>query len=113
MYNLQLAEREKYGYPPFCRLIKLTVKQKSRERVDEASGYLAERLKNMLGNRVIGPEYPLITRISNWFQKNIFIRIEPKLSLTRVKEIINNNINELNEHSEFSTVVVHPDVDPM
>ncbi len=113
MYHSQLSEREKFGYPPFIKLVKLTVKQKNQSLVDAASDLLAEILKKHFGNRVIGPEYPIINRISNWFQKNIFIKIEASLSLSRVKELIIMNINELNEHSEFRSIIVQPDVDPM
>jgi len=113
MYVSQLSDRENFGYPPFRKLIKLTVKHKNQNMVDASADYLAEILRNHFGNRVIGPEYPLINKVSNWFQKNILIKIETKLSLSKVKEIINLNIIELSEHPDFKSIIVQPDVDPM
>jgi primosomal protein N' (replication factor Y) len=113
MFQTQLSDREKFGYPPFMKLIKLTVKHKNQNLVDKAADQLAEILRKHFGKRVIGPEYPLINKVSNWFQKNIFLKIETKLSLSKVKYIINLNIAELSEYPDFRSIIVQPDVDPM
>ncbi len=113
MYFAQLVDREKFRYPPYSKLIQLTVKHRNQILADEASKILAENLRRDFGDRVLGPEYPLINKISNWYQKNILLKIERQTSLNKVKEIISRNIAELSEHPDFGSIIVQPNVDPM
>jgi primosomal protein N' (replication factor Y) len=112
MYKTQLTDREQFCYPPYSKLIQLTVKHKNQALVDDAANFLGDRLRQRFGNRVMGPEYPLINKISNWFQKNILIKIERQSSPSKAKEIINQMIVELTGHPEYKSIVVQPDVDP-
>jgi primosomal protein N' (replication factor Y) len=113
MYHAQLSDRETFGYPPYSKLIQLTLKHKEQALVDSGADYLAEKLRKTFGSRVIGPEYPLISRISNYFQKNILLKIERQSSPSKAKEIINRHIAELSGHDSFSSIIVQPNVDPM
>jgi primosomal protein N' (replication factor Y) len=113
MYKTQLEERKTYGYPPFTRLIRLTIKHKNQALLDEAAAYLAENLKMSFANRVFGPEYPIISRISNWYNKNILLKIERQASFAKAKEIIRKSIDLLSSHETYFAVIVQVDVDPM
>ncbi len=113
MYKIQLAERSTFGYPPFTRLIQLTLKHKNQSMLDEASSYLADSLRISFANRVFGPEYPLISRISNWYHKNILLKIERQASFAKAKEIVSTSINQLSAHETYYPVIVQTDVDPM
>jgi primosomal protein N' (replication factor Y) (superfamily II helicase) len=113
MYRTQLEERKSYGYPPFARLIQLTLKHKNQSLVDEASSYLAESLRLSFGNRVFGPEYPLIGKISNWYHKNIMLKIERHASFVKAKEIVRKSIDQLAGHETYHVVIVQTDIDPM
>ncbi len=62
----QLKERKKYGYPPYGRLIRITLKHKQQETVFNASALMAGALKAKLGKRVLGPAYPAVARIKNF-----------------------------------------------
>jgi primosomal protein N' (replication factor Y) (superfamily II helicase) len=113
LYRTQVEERHYYGYPPFTRLIQLTLKHKDKTLLDKAADYFAAHLRKQLGERIIGPEYPLIGRISNWFQKTVWIKVERQASMIKAKEQIWQSIDDLNAHPDFRTVFVQPDVDPM
>ena len=113
MYKTQLEERNTYGYPPYTRLIRLTLKHKNQALLDEAAAYLAENLKQSFANRVFGPEYPIISRISNWYNKNILLKIERQASFAKAKEIIRKSIDQLSSHETYYAVIVQADVDPM
>jgi primosomal protein N' (replication factor Y) len=112
-YKTQLEERQSFGYPPFTRLIQLTLKHKNQAVLDQASEYLAVLLRKTFANRVYGPEYPVISRINNWYQKNILLKIERQSSLIKAKELIQKDIQMLASHPDFHSVVIQPDVDPM
>jgi primosomal protein N' (replication factor Y) len=113
MYQTQLAERQQFHYPPFTRLIRLSLKHKIPSVLDMAAEMLAKDLHASFGNRVYGPEYPLIARINNWYYKNILLKIERSSSLVKAKELIGLSITKLNQHPEYKTVIVQPDIDPM
>ncbi len=113
MFNRELRERQQFKYPPFYRLIEIMVKHKKQSVADYAAKILADNLRTFLGRRVLGPEYPLINRIQNWFQKRILIKVEADKSLSKVKEMIQQNINQIKVLENLSTIQIVVDVDPM
>ncbi|MBN2348550.1 MAG: primosomal protein N' [Bacteroidales bacterium] len=113
MYREQLAERKTFFYPPFNRLIKLTVKHKNRDVVNQASGQLAGQLRTKLGKRVVGPEFPLVSRVQNWYQKCILLKLDRNKSISQIKIFIQDQVNILLSMQEFKSVLVINDVDPM
>jgi primosomal protein N' (replication factor Y) len=113
LYRTLVEERHHFGYPPFTRLIQLTLKHKDKILLDQAADIFTSKLKKELGNRVIGPEYPLISRINNWYQKMVMVKVERQTSITQIRETIMHHINDLADHPEYRTVFIQPDVDPM
>jgi len=81
--------------------------------LDQAAVYMAEILRKSFGSRVFGPEYPIINRINNWYQKNILLKIERQASVVKAKELVLQAMKTLANNTDFHSVVVHPDVDPM
>lgn len=112
MYRRQIAERQTFKYPPFYRMIRLSLKHKDYQVLNEAADYLAGLLRERLGGRVIGPEYPLVARIKNYFIKNIIIKFEIAASQRFVKDFIIDKTGELEKKRQFRQVIVAPDVDP-
>jgi len=89
MYKEQLEERHTYKYPPFHRLIKITLKHRDYQKIEESSQWLTQSLRNVLGvSKVLGPETPPVARIRNLYHKHIMIKIGPKQSLQAVKKDI-------------------------
>ncbi len=113
MFISQLSQRKQFKYPPFYRLIQISIKHKNKEIVDMASEQLASELRSRFGNRVLGPEYPIIARIKNWYIKTILIKIERNVSHTKVKEIINIKIFQIKSKDNFKSVIFSTDVDLM
>lgn len=112
MYTSQLLDRKNFNYPPFYRLIEITLIHKDVDMVNASSKYLANELKRHFKQRVLGPEFPLVSRVRNLYQKNILLKIEREASVVQVKKIV----NELLVHfktGEFKTVRIRMDVDPM
>lgn len=114
LYQSEIADRESFHYPPFYRLIKLTVKNESKATCTRVSAELAERLSARLSkNRVLGPEPPLIDRIRNQYLEEIMIKLERTINLKAVKQYIQEQLNELlaEKTSKGTSIVV--DVDCM
>jgi primosomal protein N' (replication factor Y) len=112
MYNSQLEERKRFQYPPFCRLIEITLKHRDKEILDKAADFLARRLKQLISDTILGPEYPLVSRIQNLNLKTLLVKISKGRSLPLVKKGILFAITELTEHPMFRTVIPVIDVDP-
>jgi primosomal protein N' (replication factor Y) len=112
MYKSQLEERKRFLYPPFCRLIEITLKHRNKEVLDKAADYLARTLKQAINATILGPEYPLVSRIQNLNLKTLLIKIGRGKSLPAIKKGILFSINELTEHPMFRTVITVIDVDP-
>ena len=113
MYLGQLLERERFNYPPFCRLVQLSLRHVDADLVNKASDELAKRLKKLFGKRVLGPEYPVVSRIRNQYLKNILLKFEKGIPLPQAKDEIRNAIIKLNALPDFKSVRVVIDVDPM
>lgn len=112
LYADEIVEREGYHYPPFVRLIKLTLRHMESIHVEKAANELGAMLKAKYGHgRILGPERPLIERIRNQFVMEILIKIEKGVSLAQFKLDLRLVLDELPSKPIFKGVQVVPDVD--
>ena len=112
-YKTQLEERLMFKYPPFYRLINITVKHKDKYRCDAAAKMLGDLLSRSLGDRVLGPQPPPVSRIHNLYLNRFMIKIEKNASVKEVKNIIAHSINTTRTVHDFKYVIFQIDVDPM
>ena len=113
MFRSQLQERQKFRYPPFYRIIELQVQHKSEHVVNLAADELAAGLREHLGDRVLGPEYPIVSRIKNLYLKNILIKIERTGDVPKLKELIKREIEFFLTQSPNKSARIIVDVDPV
>lgn len=112
LYDWELQERLKYHYPPFTRVIKLTVKHPKANIADSAAHILAEWLKTSLGDSVLGPESPFVAKIRNQYIQQIIIKYDPsKVSSQKLKDLVMKLINQIRVSKDFKQVWVTADVD--
>jgi len=109
----QVEERKLFQYPPYNRLIGITLKHKNQRKLDEAAMQLAIMMRKSFGSRVLGPEYPAIARIRNYYHKNVLLKIEQKGSIAEAKVILNTIIERMQNHSDFKSFRFIIDVDPV
>lgn len=88
MFKEQLYEREQYKYPPINRIIKITLKHKEYNKLNEAADWFAKSLRNVFGGSVLGPEYPPVARIRNQYLKNMLVKIDRNRSVPKTKSSI-------------------------
>jgi len=109
----QIEERKLFSYPPFNRLIGITLKHKNQRKLDETAAALVGLMRKSFGARVLGPEYPAISRIRNYYHKNILLKIEYGSSISDAKRILNTIIEKMKTHSDYKAVRFILDVDPI
>lgn len=112
MFNTQLKERRDFHYPPFYRLIKITLKHKDFQKVNTGVQWLGKALQNSFGTNVLGPSTPAISRIRNQYIKNIVIKIPPEQSLDKTKSQILKVRSTFEAVKEFRSIRMIIDVDP-
>jgi primosomal protein N' (replication factor Y) len=113
LYLTEIEERKSFKYPPFYRIIQMDIKHRDAEKLYHQAEYLAVELRKHFGDRVIGPEYPLISRIRNFYIKSIMLKFErDTISIVKVKAIIRDLIQEFQTTKLSKGCIVQPDVDP-
>jgi primosomal protein N' (replication factor Y) len=111
MYKEQLQERYQYKYPPYYRLIKITLKHRDYNRVDSGVNWLFKALYSSFGEHVLGPTAPAVARIRNQYIKNIVIKIPPKQGLANTKNQITKIRNTFEAVADFRPIRFIIDVD--
>ncbi len=95
-YKYTLQQRKEFNYPPFFRLLELTVKSKDTELVDKIAIALAKILNKEFSPNVLGPTRPFVSKINNYYLQNILIKIPKTEPVPTIRTKINNIINSLN-----------------
>jgi primosomal protein N' (replication factor Y) len=111
MYKEQLQERYQYKYPPYYRLIKITLKHRDYNKVDSGVNWLFKALYSSFGEHVLGPTAPAVARIRNQYIKNIIIKIPPKQGLANTKNQITKIRNTFEAVADFRPIRFIIDVD--
>jgi primosomal protein N' (replication factor Y) (superfamily II helicase) len=112
MYQTQIRERKKYHYPPFTRLIQLSVMHKEQEPLNESADVLGNMLKKAFPGKVLGPEYPLIARIKNMYIKNILVKLGRDSRLGISRNTLLETVEAFKEKSTYKQLRVVINVDP-
>ncbi|MDR0864049.1 MAG: primosomal protein N' [Candidatus Symbiothrix sp.] len=113
MFNRQMEERELFKYPPFFRLIQLTLKHRNEELLRDLANEYARLLREKLGDRVMGPDKPAVAKIQNLYIKKILLKIESGASGNRLREILEQAQKQILDNPTFRYAVIQYDVDPV
>ncbi|RTY88936.1 replication restart helicase PriA [Flavobacterium sp. RSP15] len=111
MYNEQLYDRQIYKYPPYFRLIKLTLKQRDFDKLKEGAMWLYQVISQNLNMPVLGPEEPAISRIRNEYIRMIIIKIPQNVSIGNTKRTIQKMLNSFEAVAQFRAIKVTSNVD--
>ena len=111
-YKNQIIQRKEFNYPPFSRLIKIILKNKNNEKLFNSSQWLANSFNQITNIEVLGPEYPLVSRINNFYIINILLKLDPISNIPNQKKLIQKLLSKFSDYPEFRSVKVLIDVDP-
>jgi len=112
MYHDELEERKRFNYPPFTKLIFINIKHKDADLLNVAAQQFATALRQQLGSRVLGPEQPMVSRIRNYYIKQVIIKNDKNTSITKVKSVLKEVVLKFQTEKEFRGVNFQIDVDP-
>jgi primosomal protein N' (replication factor Y) len=112
MFKEQLEERRQFEYPPFVRLIRITLKDRDFNKVEEAAKWMGTSLHSIYGERVLGPTTPGISRIRNKYIRTLLLKIPKGASLKASKGQLMKVRNTFQAIPQFKSVQLILDVDP-
>ncbi|MEQ8237639.1 MAG: primosomal protein N' [Cyclobacteriaceae bacterium] len=113
-YRKEIAEREQFQFPPYHRIIKITIKDKKKEAAGDAAIFFTKEIRKSLGQRVQGPTEPLISRIRNQYLFEVTVKIEKEgVNLKAIKEFLLNSRNMVINQRWYKSVKIVFDVDPV
>lgn len=112
-YEDEIDERKRFNYPPFTRLIYIYLKHRDNDTLTELSVIYSNKLRELFGNRVFGPEEPMIGRIQSLYIRKIMLKIEVNASMKKVKAILRNTFEQMHQNPRMKGLVIYYDVDPM
>ena len=112
LFKDQLNERHTFNYPPYSRIIKITLKNKNLNILKSSAKWISKSLKSYFKDRVYGPEFPLIPRLQNHYINNFQIKIPVDFNLKESKLVIKKISNSFNSIPQFRSTKFSIDVDP-
>lgn len=112
MYKMQASERAAFNYPPFCRMVRINLRHKEKTELNTFAEFLGNDLRGVFGKRILGPEFPVISRIQLWYIKTILIKIEKERPLAKAKEMIMDAIVRTEQQKGAGGLRIAVDVDP-
>ena len=113
-YQHELADRQKFGYPPFTKVINIYLKHREDAVVGELAVRYSGLLRHVFGSRVLGPMAPFVARVQNLYIRQITLKMENAVSMSKVKGILRNLYEQmLAADARMKAVRLYYDVDPV
>lgn len=112
MARRQLAQRKAFFYPPYARLIEITLRHRDLSAVRRAANALAEMLRERFGKRVLGPAPPPVDRVRGEYLIGILLKVEAGASMARARGILSDALGATAKHPDYKGVTMVCDVDP-
>ena len=111
MYKEQLHDRQIYKYPPYFKLVKLTLKHRDFDKLKQGSMWLYQVMQQNLPMPVLGPEEPPISRIRNEYIRTIMVKIPMNISVGNTKKTIQKMLNSFEAVPSYRSIRVILNVD--
>lgn len=111
MYHEQITDRRNFYYPPYFRIIQITLKHKDFNLLNEGADWLGKSLKNSFGKNLLGPTAPSVARVRNMYIKQMIVKIPPKQSVPATKDYIKKVKAMFDSIGRFRAIRVNIDVD--
>ncbi len=112
-YKAEIEDRAKFAYPPFTKVINIFLKNKDAIACDHAAVTLAKAMRQVFGERVLGPEKPFVSRVATWYLQSIMLKVEAGASMKKVKDLLRQITASIAADPAIRTSQIYYDVDPV
>lgn len=112
-FNTETAIRKDFSYPPFTRIISITLKHTDAAIVRRAALKYAGMCRKYFNGNLLGPDIPVVSRINNYYMQNMLLKADITTSFIKTKEVLLSLKDEIKQNSDFKQVQFVFDVDPV
>lgn len=114
MYKRELKHRQQFMYPPFTRMVELTLRHKKVHIAAQGALFLANEIKHTQTCQVLGPSEPFISKVNNYYLREILIKSNKQtISLAQFKNAARNSLEKMKLSADFKSIDISSDVDPI
>lgn len=113
MYKNELAERRKYFYPPFYRLIYVWFKHKDERIVQEGAALMTRQMQEYFRGGVLGPDKPEVSRVCMSHLRRTALKVSPALSTHAVRRALISMAEKVHAAPRLHSLYIYFDVDPL
>ena len=111
MYKEQMEERSLFNYPPYCRLIYVYMKHRDERVLENLSRDYANLLKQIFGQRILGPDTPPIAKVQMMYIRKIIVKIELSASIAEARKRLRDIQRYVTNLPQYKTAIIYYDVD--
>ena len=112
MARWQLSERSMFRYPPYFRLIVIVLRSRNEAVLQEMARLYAEKLRRQVGDRLLGPVTPPVTRVQTFYIRQLVLKVESSVAIAPVRQLLDAVCQEMQQQPSFRQLLIHYDVDP-
>ena len=107
-----LDERAIFHYPPFYHLVYVFLKHAKNEVVESAGLEMGGRLRQYLGDRILGPDKPAVARVKAMNIRKIVIKLENGINQKQVRDVLHYVQKQIMQDKRYAALHIYYDVDP-
>lgn len=111
MYKEQMEERSLFNYPPYCRLIYVYMKHRDERVLENLSRDYANLLKQIFGQRILGPDTPPIAKVQMMYIRKIIVKIELSASIAEARKRLREIQRYVTNLPQYKSATIYYDVD--
>ncbi len=113
MYETEILSRRQFQYPPFARVIEVTLKHTKVQTIEQAALFLANELRKTNTAKILGPAIPFVSKINNYYIREILLKSSlGSKQLLQAKHALQTVLDKMKTLPELRSVTVSVDVDP-
>ena len=111
MAGQQLAERRAFSYPPYARIIGISMRHPDPETLHRAAADMAAALRKRFARRVFGPTVPPNERMRGMFVVEMMLKIESGAPLSRARALLRETVDEISRQPQYKKLAILCNVD--
>ena len=108
-----LQERLAFHYPPYYRLIYVYLKHPKDMVVNTAAIEMGTRLRQWFGDRVLGPDKPVVARVKTLSIRKLVLKLEVGIDMPLVRKYLALARQQMLQDKRYASLQVYYDVDPL
>ena len=101
-------ERQDFNFPPYSRILEISIKDRFEERAERMAAWLGKKLSRF---NITGPYTPVVDKVADEYIRKIRICLAKDRLLATNKESIRNIISDFEKYGKYDGHIII-DVDP-